>query len=88
MSSAKGDAVIADCLKELRMLFKDVVVHLPKVVVTLQLTGITVTDERSKVELYYVYVRAFCSGFSYCKFLKLISFSFNELMKTCRCLCN
>ena len=50
MSSAKGDAVIADCLKELRTLFREVASHLPKVVVTLQLTGITVTDEKSKVK--------------------------------------
>ena len=49
VSSARGDAVIADCLKELRMLFKDVVVHLPKVSITLQLSGITVVDEKSKV---------------------------------------
>ena len=49
VSSAKGDAVVADCLKELRMLFKDVVVHLPKVVVSLTLGGITVTEEKSKV---------------------------------------
>ena len=49
MSSAKGDAVIADCLKELRTLFREVAAHLPKVVVTLQLSGITVTDDKSKV---------------------------------------
>ena len=49
VSSAKGDAVIADCLKELRTLFREVAAHLPKVVVTLQLSGITVTDDKSKV---------------------------------------
>ena len=34
------------------MLFKDVVVNLPKVVITLQLIGITVIDEKSKVSAY------------------------------------
>ena len=33
------------------MLFKDVAVNLPKVVVTLQLSGITVIDEKSKVSV-------------------------------------
>ena len=51
MSSAKGDAVIADCLKELRTLFKDVAIHLPKVVITLQMSGITVIDDKSKVTI-------------------------------------
>lgn len=49
VSSAKGDAVIADCLKELRTLFRGVTAHLPKVTITLQLSGITVIDDRSKV---------------------------------------
>lgn len=49
VSSAKGDAVIADCLKELRTLFMEVASHLPKVNITLQMGGITVTDEKSKV---------------------------------------
>lgn len=49
VSSAKGDAVIADCLKELRTLFVEVASHLPRVTITLQMSGITVVDEKSKV---------------------------------------
>ena len=49
VNSARGDAEIADRLQELRSLFKNVVKHLPKVTVTLQIAGITVWDEKSKV---------------------------------------
>ena len=41
--------MIADCLKELRTLFMEVASHLPKVNITLEMGGITVTDEKSKV---------------------------------------
>ena len=40
---------MADCLKELRSLFRDMATHLPKVTVTLQFSGITVQDEKSQV---------------------------------------
>lgn len=46
--------MIADCLKELRTLFMEVASHLPRVNIILQLSGITVIDEKSKVHIVHV----------------------------------
>ena len=53
MSSANGDAVVADCLKEMKSLFRDLFAHLPKVTITLQFSGITVIDDKSQVLLIF-----------------------------------